>query len=369
VGDPDAAPPVGAATPGVVLLPPNRFDHFYLGGDRIAALRGGTGGPRRPEEWVASTTTRAGEEVLGLSRLPDGSLLRDRVLAAPRAWLGPEHVERYGGDGVELLVKLLDAGQRLPVHVHPTRAFAREHLGLVHGKTEAWVVVDAEPGAVVGLGLRVPLSSADLSALVRGHESAALVEAVHRVEVQPGDGVLVPAGTPHFIGKGVFVVEVQEPTDLSILLEWEGLAVDGDRDGHLDLGYDLALRAVDRSAWSEADVARHLHRAEDDRGGRQGPVASLLPPQADPYFRAAAVRATPGMPEPVAVAAGLAVLIVLEGAGTVTPDEGGPVRVRRGDVALVPWSAGGWSLQQDGDRPVAGVLCRPPAPDAPEPPR
>ncbi len=354
VGDPDAAPPVGAATPGVVLLPPNRFDHFYLGGDRIAALRGGTGGPRRPEEWVASTTTRAGEEVLGLSRLPDGSLLRDRVLAAPRAWLGPEHVERYGGDGVELLVKLLDAGQRLPVHVHPTRAFAREHLGLVHGKTEAWVVVDAEPGAVVGLGLRVPLSSADLSALVRGHESAALVEAVHRVEVQPGDGVLVPAGTPHFIGKGVFVVEVQEPTDLSILLEWEGLAVDGDRDGHLGVGFGTAVTAVDTRVWSDADVDACVRTLPPDADG----LVPALVPGAEPYFRADWCSGA------VEVTAGFSVLVVLDGAGTIA-SRGGSRRVSAGDVVLVPFSAGAWSLWGD----ARGVLCRPPAPDAPPAPR
>jgi mannose-6-phosphate isomerase len=145
---------VSVKAPKPVLLPPNQFEHFYRGGERIRALRAGPGGPRRPEEWAASVTARAGQQEQGLSRLPDGDLLRDRVLADPVAWLGEAHVRRYGR-GVELLVKLLDAGQRLPVHVHPARSFAREHLGLAHGKTEAWVVVDAEPGAVVGLGLRI----------------------------------------------------------------------------------------------------------------------------------------------------------------------------------------------------------------------
>ena len=116
-------------TASPVLLPVNQFDHFYRGGDRIGSLRSGPGGPQRPEEWIGSTTTRFGQASQGLSLLPDGTYLRDAVIADPAAWLGPAHVARYGTD-VEVLVKFLDLGQRLPVHLHPNREFARRHLGL-----------------------------------------------------------------------------------------------------------------------------------------------------------------------------------------------------------------------------------------------
>ena len=353
-----------------VLLPPNRFDHFYLGGDRIAALRGGPGGPRRPEEWLASATPRAGAAPQGLSALPGGDLLRDAVLADPLAWLGREHVERYGDQGVELLVKLLDAGQRLPVHVHPDRAFAREHLGLAHGKTEAWVVLDAEPGAVVGLGLRTPLDHGTLRAMVDRRDSDALVEALHVRQPRAGDGILVPAGTPHYIGAGVLVVEVQEPTDLSILLEWEGLAVDGDRDGHLDLGFPTALQALDLSVWTPEHLDRCLLPATPVAAGAGTGLLSALPAAADPYFRAdhvATVDTAGGAP--VQVAAGFAVLVVTGGAGELCTTAPGPdgscTPLRSGDVAVVPWCAGDWTLTGRLD----GVLCRPPAPDAPQAPR
>ncbi len=347
-------------TPVPVLLPPAGFDHFYAGGRRIAALRGAPPHPRRPEEWLASTTTRAGEAPHGLTRLPDGSLLVERVAADPAGWLGREHVARYGADGVELLVKLLDAGQRLPVHVHPDRAFARRHLGLAHGKTEAWVVLDADPGAVVGLGLRRAFTHEELSALVAAGSSATLVDAMVTREVAPGDGLLVPAGTPHFIGAGVFVAEVQEPTDLSILLEWEGLAVDGARDGHLGLGFPVALQAVDLSVWTPDDVERHVvHTPADTVAG----VRTALPPQADPYFRADHVDTTGG--HDAAVPAGFAVLVVLDGAGSLCTADLDPLPLRTGDVAVVPWRAGDWSLAGR----LRGVLCRPPAPDAPEAPR
>ena len=337
-----------------VLLPNNQFDHFYLGGDRIRALRGGPGGPRRPEEWVASATTRAGEAPQGLSRLPDGSLLRDRVAADPGAWLGTEHVARYGSENVELLVKLIDAGQRLPVHVHPTRAWAREHLGLAHGKTEAWVVVDADPGAVVGLGLRTAMSHEELLGLVQAHDSAALVDAVHSRPVRAGDGIFVPAGTPHFIGEGVLVVEVQEPTDLSILLEWEGFAVDGDAEGHLGVGFPTAVTAIDTRVWSPADVDACARTLPPDAAG----LVPALVDDANPYFRADWFSGQ------VQVPAGFSVLVVLEGGGRLDSATG-DLDVSRGDMVLVPYAAGRWDLTGS----VRGVLCRPPAPDAPPAPR
>ena len=94
----------------------------------------------------------------GLSRLADGTILKEAIEANPEAYLGPEHVAAYGADP-GLLVKLLDAGERLPVHYHPGRAFAKEHLGLRYGKTESWLILEADPGAAVHVGLKEPLDA------------------------------------------------------------------------------------------------------------------------------------------------------------------------------------------------------------------
>ena len=100
----------------------------------------------RPEDWVGSTTTVFGERELGLSPLADGRLLRDAVAADPAR--SSARARRPLGADPALLVKLLDAGERLPVHVHPDGAFARETLDSPYGKTEAWIVVDtAGPAA------------------------------------------------------------------------------------------------------------------------------------------------------------------------------------------------------------------------------
>ena len=178
-----------------VLLPPNQFAHFYRGGDRIGALRGGPGGPMRPEEWIGSTVTRFGEVRSGLSQLPDGRLLRDAVATDPLAWLGPEHLAAYG-DSSELLVKLLDPDQRLPVHFHPDKAFARRHLALDHGKTEAWIVLEAPEGAGVGLGFSAPMTKAQVLDLVERRDSAALLASLHRRDLRAGETGSRPAAAP-----------------------------------------------------------------------------------------------------------------------------------------------------------------------------
>lgn len=348
-----------------ILLPVNQFDHFYRGGDRIGALRHGPGGPQRPEEWIGSTTARFGQAPQGFSSLPDGRLLVSAVEADPQAWLGPDHVARYGAS-TELLVKLLDLDQRLPVHLHPNRAFARAHLGLAHGKTEAWYVLDAPDGAEVGVGFAETTSLGQVEAWVADRDSDALLGALRRRAVRAGDAMLVPAGLPHSVDAGVFVLELQEPTDLSILLEWQGFAVDGTKDGHLDLGFPTALRALDLAAVSPGDLDRLVRSREDiERAG----LSAVLPPAADGYFRAHRVDASAG---PVSLAAGFALVIVLDGRG-VLASAGGSLEVASGDVVLVPHACGEYVLHgrawhgANAPDALVAVVCRPPAPDAPLP--
>jgi mannose-6-phosphate isomerase len=340
-----------------MLLPVNQFDHFYRGGDRIGALRHGPGGPQRPEEWIGSTTARFGQAPQGFSVLPDGRLLIEAVEADPAAWLGAAHVERYGTN-TEVLVKLLDLDQRLPVHLHPNRAFSRTHMGLAHGKTEAWYVIDAPEGAQVGVGFAEALSASELASWVDKRDSEALMGALRTRVVHPGDAMLVPAGLPHTVQAGVFVLELQEPTDLSILLEWQGFAVDGNKDGHLDLGFDVALQAVDRTAVSDGDLDRLVMSRESiERAG----LSSVMPPAAEAYFRAHRFDASEG---PVDVEPGFAIVLVLDGTGIMST-EAGSLEVTKGDVALVPFAVGPYSLHSLGSSTLTGVVCRPPAPDAP----
>jgi mannose-6-phosphate isomerase len=319
-----------------VKLPPNAIARFYEGGPAIADLRGfDPGGDRVPEEWIGSTTAVFGETALGLSRLPDGTLVRDAIAADPTAWLGPAHVARFGADPA-LLVKLLDAGQRLPVHVHPDGPFAREHLGTRYGKTEAWIVVAAQPGARVHVGLS---EEVDLDALVARQDHEALLGALNPIDVQAGDAVFVPAGVAHAIGEGVLIVELQEPTDLSILLEWDGFGIADEDEATLGLGWPTALRCVERDARDAAPL----------RGPRaDGAVAELLPSMASSFF--GAQRIAPGG-EAVELEPGFAVAVVLDGAGELAGLE-----VTKGDALLIPHAAGAVTAAGE----LTAIVCRPP---------
>jgi mannose-6-phosphate isomerase len=331
-----------------LALPPNTFPRFYRGGERIAELRGTPIAGHRPEDWIGSVTTAFGSEHDGLTRLDDGRTLADAVAADPESFLGSAHVARYGADP-QLLVKLLDAGERLPVHFHPRAAFAREHLGSAHGKTEAWVIVSAE-GAdpAVHLGLREEVELATLAGWVERQDVAAMLAAMVRLPVRPDDVVFVPAGLLHAIDEGVLLVELQEPSDLSVLLEWEGFEIDGRTDGHLGLGFDAALQAADRSRLAPSDLERLVARQRD--GERPG-VERLLPPEADPFFRAERIRPRPSSPLPQE----FSILVVLGGEGRLLTD-GGELELRRGVAVLVPHAAGAGSLEGELDV----LRCLPP---------
>jgi mannose-6-phosphate isomerase len=301
-----------------------------------------------PEDWVGSATPVFGTAADGLTRLPGGQLLREAISSDPRAYLGPRHEQRYGTSPA-LLVKLLDAGERLPVHCHPGNGFASQHLASACGKTEAWVVIDASPGSEVYLGFREEVPADVLCGWVNA-QSPAMLAALNRVPVQPGDAILVPAGLPHAIGAGVFVVELQQPTDFSVLLEWDSFPIDGRAEGHLGLGYGLALDCVDRSAWDQARLAalRGISGA-----AQAAPVASVFPAAAAPYFAAQRIRPGRGT---VTADPGFAILVVLSGPGLLRTEQGGELAVHRGMTILVPYAAGGSELSGECEL----IRCLPP---------
>lgn len=323
-------------------LPPNQPPHFYRGGAAIAAFRGlEAPDDYLPEDWVASTTARFGTASTGLTVLADGTPLAESVRADPVGWLGAAHVEGFG-PSTALLVKLLDAGQRLPVHCHPSDSFARAQLGAGCGKTEAWIVLATNGDQpTVRAGFRADTDLATVSRWVSEQDSAAMLAALNEIPVRPGDAVVIPAGLPHAIGAGVFIVELQQPSDLSLTLEWRGF-LDSDEQAHLGIGFERALAALDRSGWDDERLAALLTRAES------GP---MLADAADGFFRAHRLTGDDVL-QP-----GFAVLVVLDGSGTLIAADGARVPLARGTTVVVPHAAGPARL--DGDLDV--IACRPPA--------
>lgn len=350
---PPLSPILDGDPPGAVLLEPNRPRQFYRAGGFAPQWRQPPPAPHEPEEWLASVVTLHGRPD-GLTRLPGGSTLASAVRDSPLSWLGPDHVDRFGDD-VALLVKLLDAGERLPVHLHPTPAFAAEHLGSHHGKHEAWVVVGAERDATVWLGFNQDVTEEDLAGWTSRQDRARLLDALNRVPVEAGDCVFVPAGLPHAIGAGVCCVELQEPTDLSLNLEWEGFDLPSGAAGQLGLTAAEVRSCVRRSSVSAEELSE-LCRPGAGPGGSEpaGPLTSVLPRDADGWFRAERVRPAGSVDLP----AGFAVVFVVSGSGWLETSDGQRLSVSAGSALLLPWCAG--PVRVGGD--LDAVCCRPPAP-------
>lgn len=119
--------------------------------------------------------------------------------------------DRYNGGRFPLLVKLIDASDRLSVQVHPDDVYAARAEN-DSGKTEMWYVIDAVPGARLVYGLEPGKTARELEQALR---SGAPMDVLHQVEVHPGDVFFIPSGMVHSIGAGILVAEIQQNSDLT----------------------------------------------------------------------------------------------------------------------------------------------------------
>lgn len=131
--------------------------------------------------------------------LPLGAVIGEACMQAPQ--------------GLPLLLKLIDASQSLSVQVHPDDALARElHGPAANGKSELWVVLDADPGAFLYSGFKAGTTPQAFEAAVAAGSVESLL---NRVLVQAGDAFDIPAGRIHAIGAGCLLAEVQQSSDLT----------------------------------------------------------------------------------------------------------------------------------------------------------
>jgi mannose-6-phosphate isomerase len=157
-----------------------------------------------PEEWVCSTVKAT--DGSGMSCLEDGRTLKEAI-----------------GRDLDVLVKLLDSCSRLMIQVHPDRKHAMEYFGSPYGKTEAWYILDTrvidgiEP--YILLGFQEGITRERWMELWEAQDVEGMLSCLHRIPVHPGELYFVPGGVPHAMGSGVFCVEIQEPTDITLRVE------------------------------------------------------------------------------------------------------------------------------------------------------
>lgn len=239
-----------------------------------------------------------------------GELLPDYIAAHPGC-LGSRCA---GLDTFPFLVKLIDAKNDLSIQVHPNDAYALAHEGQ-HGKSEMWVVLDAEPGAFLYLGFRHPITREEFARRIQDHT---LIEVLNAVPVQKGDVIFIPAGTLHAICHGIVVAEIQQNSNVTYrVYDYGRVGHDGKpRALHIDEALDVTELAPPR---------------RPDTGGHLGRCESFIVDAHDAPF-----AETVGSDS-------FAGLLVIAGQGTLEMD-GRQMPLRQGDGVFLPAGSGDYRV-------------------------
>lgn len=219
---------------------------------------------------------------------------------------------------IPLLLKYLDAGENLSVQVHPSRDYAAAHPE-AHLKSEAWYVVAAEPDAVIYKGIVEGTTRDELETAIR---EGTVPELLIRVPARAGECHYLPSGTCHALGAGIFVAEVQTPSDTTFrVYDWGRT----DRELHVE----QALECIELGP---PDTARYEPGTSTSRG--DAVARDLVECE---HF---AIREWTVLRDGELVSAfdEMRVVMLVEGEAGLRwdVDDVAPLRVRAGDTALLP---------------------------------
>ena len=243
-----------------------------------------------------------------------------------------ELIESYGaaviGDlplspdgGFPILLKFLDASENLSVQVHPSPEYAEQHEE-AHLKSEAWYVIEAEPGAVIYKGIVAGTTPEQLRAAIQKNTDDAVVPLLIEVPVEAGDCHYLPSGTCHALGAGVLVAEVQTPSDTTFrVYDWGRTG----RELHVN-------QAMECLTFGPAEVGGY--ELFTPLGSRDGNTA-VTRMVACEHFRMDRVEAEAGF-EDRAGENQPTVWMVMSGSGTLTCDGAEDVPFGAGDTVFLP---------------------------------
>jgi mannose-6-phosphate isomerase len=296
-----------------LILTPQYRDYVW-GGDRLRP-----GHKPTAEAWVVY------EQDLVASGPLKGKSLSDLAEEYGANLLGSKAVEQTG-ERFPLLIKLLDCADWLSLQVHPNdeQAARLEGPGFF-GKTEAWYVVDADPGSELLAGLRPGTGASELEKAVRG---GTILDIVHHLPVKKGDTIFISPGMIHALGPGLLIYEVQQTSDITYrVFDWNRPMT-----GRRKLHIEQSLEVIDLEA-----IGKTLSRTPlvDDNQQRLVTCA---------YFNLDLIS---GQTDPVQLdtrGESFHALTVLEGQ-TRIEGEGWNIKLERFETALIPADCGTYQLK------------------------
>ncbi|MBQ8754458.1 MAG: class I mannose-6-phosphate isomerase [Lentisphaeria bacterium] len=350
------------------FLEPNRVWRNYLGGaalDRMAGAEEPQDG-RFPEDWMLSLTraVNPGREDTGegLSKLrdADGNIVPLTEVSEhfSAGLYGEKHLARYGAHPAFLL-KYLDSAIRLLLQSHPTAEFAREHLNANAGKTEGYYILETRDpeNAYIYLGFQHPMERETFKKAVEEQNSAVMLGNFEKIPVRPGDAFLVPGGMPHAIGEGILMVEIMEPSDFVVRLEYivngkplpEPMRYIG---GNSDFGMDM----VDFNVYTVDDIRKKFFiRPEEKAAEGSARRFSLFDERYTDCFRVDLLDVNGSCR--CSLDNSLAVAVIVEGEGAFFAGNTAAA-VKKYDRMLIPASRNGFSFEGKGKI----LVIRPPLP-------
>jgi mannose-6-phosphate isomerase len=198
------------------------FRQYVWGGRKLGSVLGKPIGPNGvyAESWEV-VDHGADQSVVAAGSLA-GKTLAEVVHSHGQELFGRHHPQSR----FPLLFKFLDCEKILSVQVHPNDEQAARLNPSQLGKTEAWVVLAADPGSVIYAGLK---RGFDRHAFERELTRGTCELCLHKVEPKPGDCIFLPAGTVHALGAGLLIAEIQQASDLTYrLFDWNRPGADGE---------------------------------------------------------------------------------------------------------------------------------------------
>lgn len=211
------------------------FKQYLWGGRRLGSLLGKSIGPDDDyaESWEV-VDHGADQSVVAEGPLA-GVTLNQLAREHSRELFGnaEQPTDQQGHPQFPLLLKFLDANRTLSVQVHPNDEQGAKLSPPDLGKTEAWLVLAAEPGSKIYAGLK---AGVDRDALAAAVEAGECDRCLHVIEPSVGDCVFIPAGTVHALGEGLVIAEIQQASNTTFrLFDWNRVGKDGQpRPLHID---------------------------------------------------------------------------------------------------------------------------------------